>query len=472
MKNLLRSKEIGWLSGHQVQGQTVFPAAGYVSTAIEAAKSLVGDETISLIDIQDFVIHQAVAFEQDDAGIEVLISLGEIKKPYQGRIQAKFTYSAAIGSQSNDLDLAASGYIDIHLGNASQALLPQRAPNPAHMIDVDSERFYGALANLGYDFSGRFRSLTTMRRVHHKSVCKVMMMPREAGEESLIVHPAELDAAFQSVILAYSYPDDDQLVSLHLPTQIGRIRVNPALCASKSRDYVDLVPVDAVITPLSFGDQGFSGDVNLFTNDGPNAAIQVQAVKLVPVGGTTVDNDRKVFSKIDWLNRFPDGLAAAIDTNVSQQDRDVLDALERISVFYLAEFDRLVPAKDPIRAERPYSCYLDYARHIISLVRDGKHRLAKKEWLSDSLQDVLAATNKFSDIVDVRMMHLVGKTMPRAFRRETTMLEEFRTSNLLDEYYETGFGLQQSSMWIARAVLLTSSQGPEPVVLRRISSAL
>lgn len=218
------------------------------------------------------------------------------------------------------------------------------------------------------------------------------------------------------------------------------------------RTDMELVPVDANITPRGFGEQGFSGDCTVYTNDDPHAAIQVQAVKLKPVGGSSADGDRQVFSRLDWLNRKPDGLAAAIDTTVSQDDRDMLDALERISVYYLNQFHRQVPADDPVRSERPYSCYLEYARHIVDLVQSGKHKWAKKEWLRDSLEDVLAATNKYNEIVDVKMMHLVGNTMPQAFRKEANMLEEFRLSNLLGEYYETGFGLQQSSMWIARAV--------------------
>lgn len=213
-KNLLHTKELEWLPGHQVQGQTVLPAAAYVCMAIEAMRCVAGDKTIRLIDILDFVIHQAVVFEQGDRGVEALITLSDIEKPSPDRIQAKFTYSAAMNMQSDDLDLAASGTIEVHLGEASAALLPERPPRPAHMISVDPERFYKALADLGYDFSGRFRSLAEMRRNHHKSVSAVKMMPRVEGDETLLIHPAELDAAFQSVILAYSckYPLPPQTV--------------------------------------------------------------------------------------------------------------------------------------------------------------------------------------------------------------------------------------------------------------------
>lgn len=207
-KNLLRTKELEWLPGHQVQGQTVLPASAYVCTAIEAIRCIAGLESIRLVDIRDFVIHQAVVFEQGDAGVEALTTLDDIQRPSPDRIQARFTYSAATNMQSDDLFLAASGTIEALLGQTSATILPERAPRPAHLISVDPERFYQALADLGYDFSGRFRSLATMRRNHHKAVAETKMMPRGEGDNTLLIHPAELDAAFQAVILAYSckYP--------------------------------------------------------------------------------------------------------------------------------------------------------------------------------------------------------------------------------------------------------------------------
>lgn len=57
-------------------------------------------------------------------------------------------------------------------------------------------------------------------------------------------------------------------------------------------------------------------------------------------------------------------------------------------------------------------------------------------------------------------MLLVGKTMPRVFKGETTMLEHFRESGLLDEYYAHGFGTMQSSLWLSNAVKQITDRHP------------
>jgi len=44
------------------------------------------------------------------------------------------------------------------------------------------------------------------------------------------------------------------------------------------------------------------------------------------------------------------------------------------------------------------------------------------EWLNDSLEHLDKATARFSDLIDYRMIHLVGQQMPRVFRGEINML--------------------------------------------------
>lgn len=134
---LLRVNELERLSGHQVQSQTVFPAAGYVCTALEGGRVLAGDREVQVFELNDFVIHQALTFSSD-AGVEVLITLSDIRRLGDDRIHAKFTYSAGLGS--DDMTLVAEAELRIVLGEASGTTLPRRAATPPHMISVDPER--------------------------------------------------------------------------------------------------------------------------------------------------------------------------------------------------------------------------------------------------------------------------------------------------------------------------------------------
>ncbi|KAI1100574.1 putative polyketide synthase [Jackrogersella minutella] len=430
-KHLLRVSEMQWLTGHQVQGQVVFPAAGYVCTAIEAAHSMVDSVSpgkgIRLIELRDFVIHQAIGFDEGDGSIEVLISMADVSRQHPSRVKSHFTYSAAVSSQdTNDLTLVASCHVDIVLGEADGSLLSVRKAGLPHMIEVEPERFYAALSDLGYDFGGRFHSLSALRRKHLRSSC--LVATGSLGEdEALFIHPTELDASLQSIMLAFSYPYDERLRTIHLPTTIRQIIINPKACNSAFR---------------------------MQDGSSRHAAIQIQEAVFMPLGGAAVEKDRKVFSKIHWIPSQPDGLVAARDIVLAQEHGVTIDLLERIAVFYLRKFDREVSKEHLMRSQLPTSSYLNFARHVVTVVDAGGHKWAQKSWLQDSLEDIMEASKPFTHFPDVQIMHLVGTQMPRVFNGEGTMLEHFRANgnDILDRYYAGALGLKQSAEWVSRSV--------------------
>ena len=387
-KNMLKPSEIEWLEGHQVQNQIVFPAAGYLSTALEAAQVLAEGKGIRLFEVSDFSIYQAVMFEGEDTGIEVLIELSQIFQPQPNVIVAKFTYSAALGGQAADFSLAADGELKILLGDASINLLPERGPTPSRLINVEPSRLYNFMESLEYNFTGPFRCLSTLRRKLGKASC---LATRASTEDAklLLVHPVDLDTAFQSVLVAYSYPGDGQLRNLHLPTSIAKVRVNPAVFVSqKIQDNYVTIDSTCNRTDRASPGSGFSGHADLYFNGCSNAAIQVDHVRFKPLG-TAVNSDRNVFYKMHWVPSAPDGILAADGIPATQDDTDLLWVLSRIASYYLRKFDNDVPEDSPARFESPLCHYLNHARHMTGLLRSGEHGYAKKEWMNDSLDDVM-----------------------------------------------------------------------------------
>lgn len=444
-RNMLREGEIGWLCDHQVQGQVVFPASGYICTALEALVSLSDGKEMRLVEMRDFVIHHAIPLDQD---VEVLISLVNINVLQPDHTRAKFTYSAALGAEAMELTLAVSADIDVFWGDTDPTLMPYRAPTPPHMVSVDPARFYQVMDKLGLSFRGRFGSLTSIKRKRANSSCSVKIMRSEHPSEALI-HPAELDSAFQSIFPAYGYPGNGRLSCLHLPQRCELIRVSPGLCRSM-KSTTTFAPVETTITHQGTEESGFCGDINIFPEDVPYAAIQLQRLKVMPLRQTSASDDRKVFFGTHWVNGSPESRSVTRDTVITQRYRDILDVLVRISTFYLRQLDHTVPSDHPSRSDPQHSSYLRYARHITQLVEDGEHKWAKKSWLSDTLEDVMEASQPFIRRADVRLMHLVGQEMPRAIENKCDMLEVLRTSDILDQYYEDEFGLRELSSWIGK----------------------
>lgn len=388
-RNILKPSEISWLDGHRVQGQVVFPAAGYITTVLEAAKVLAAGMEIRLIEISDFVIHRAITFDSETSTAEVFIEMSHLVGDSDSCIRTKFTYSAALESQTSDLlSLVSNGEVRIILGAPSPSVLPRRQPQAPHLLELEPSRLYNFMESLGYNFSGPFKSLENLRRKHGQASCQ---LPMQDSDSPLLFHPAEVDAALQSVLLAYSYPGDDQLRNLHMPASIVRLRVNPFLCSRTSckvgRENFNVDSFCRREDRAATG-SGFAGHFNLYAPRSSHAALQADGIRFVPFAGA-ISGDRNVFYKTDWVPIIPDGTAAAAAISLRQEDIDFQRVLGRVAAYYLRKFDAEVPADSLARIEPPLCHYLNYARQMTDRLRKGEHKYAQKHWLADTFDDIM-----------------------------------------------------------------------------------
>ncbi|KAH0592113.1 Polyketide synthase [Metarhizium humberi] len=219
-------KEVPWLSGHRVQGQTIYTGAAFIVTVVEACLKLTGEQPVSLIEVLDIVMGQALTFDEDDAPVEVVFTLSDIEKQQESScIMGTFNCSAAKGKLDTLLDSLAHGQFRILLGTALSTALPEGSSQPTSLVDVDSEDLYASLDHLNYEFSGPFRVLSGLRR---KPGLSTGFLPGD-NTLSMLVHPAMLDALFQSIVLAASAPNDGRVCAAHIPNHIDAIRVNSHL---------------------------------------------------------------------------------------------------------------------------------------------------------------------------------------------------------------------------------------------------
>lgn len=81
-KNLVRFRDLEWLDGRALQGQTVFPAAGYIVMAMEAAIRVANDNyEVELLEIVDIDISKAVVYEDDNRLVELNLSASVTGEP-------------------------------------------------------------------------------------------------------------------------------------------------------------------------------------------------------------------------------------------------------------------------------------------------------------------------------------------------------------------------------------------------------
>lgn len=327
-KNNLIPEQLPWIQDHRIQGQMIFPGAAYVVSAFEAALQIAEERSVGSVELSDFVFGQPLVFAAEESRLEVLISLHDIRR--QGpKTTAKFTYHSIASEASGPMTLNAHCQLSINHGDADVVTPQSIAGTQFGMQEVESERIYDSFANRGYQYAGLFRALTSVSRRLGIASGLIRMSETYQGTTS-VIHPATLDAAIHSILVAHSYPDDGRLSTLLLPTGVQKIRLDLS-AAKRCSSHQHLKFVSRSIDEA----QHTEGGVELWSMDDANAVLQLEGLRTKPIVPASPANDVHMFSETVW------GLATPILSNHcdgSSASRDVFDfmvsATEQLSHRY------------------------------------------------------------------------------------------------------------------------------------------
>lgn len=467
--NVLKPSEIPWLDGHQLQGQRVFPAAGYVSMALEASRSLAAERPVELFELHDLAIPRAITFnDADDSGVETLVTLTAIENHKDQTSTADFScYSIpVVGTGSaHDMDLMASGTVRIVFGTPSVAALTCRPLEEYNMTAVDTEQFYSGLSDLGYGYAGPFKAMSSMKRkLNHSSVLVDSYSYTDDEDSVHMVHPSMLDVAFQSAMLAYSAPGDDRLWSLHVPTSIRSIRVNPALCASLPLSGTQ-VPAYTVIDGET---QAFCASIDIFSEDGQRDMVQVEDLVLKPFAPATETDDRRLYTYMKLDLAVPDPAPVVQDARPSADEIELATVCERMSLYYVRRWKSEISEEEWENCKERLPHLQNWVDRTLSAASRGQNTKLRREWAEDSPGEIEALISKYPESIDVKVLAAIGRNLPAVLRGEASIREHVT----LDDYYEHGLGFQRYHVFLAKVIEQIVHRYPHSRILEIGKNAL
>ncbi|KAK2058346.1 AMP-binding enzyme [Colletotrichum caudatum] len=444
-RNILLESELPWLAGHKIQGQTIFPATGYLCMAIEAAREIAQDnQSIQTIDVSNLDIRQALLIPPDDPGVEVVCTMTNVRRDRKTKITADFSLYSSPG---DSLTLMAKATIELRVGPSKEGILPftrQQDISDCLMRPIDSDVIYTAWSSLGYGYTGPFRAIQDASRKLNAATGSIV---NTLGDGSMLLHPATLDAAIQTILLAYCHPDDGDLFSTHVPRTIGNVRIDYGLANAVGQSLPKLG--FTAIVPDREG-SGVSGDVELFTQEG-HGVVQIEAIQCVQLSPATEESDAKIFYRTKWIAAFPDAQSVCVDGHATADDHELAENLERLSFYYMAQLGRAFPQGHQKRQDPNWKRYFGFLAHVRSLVDSGIHPYAKKHWLQDTPETITAIETRYPDNLDRRVIQAVGENIAQVIHSGATMLEH-PLRGLLEDYYAQGMTNRVYTRYLARIV--------------------
>lgn len=318
-RGFLRISDDPWVRDHMIQSTVLYPAAGYLAMAIEAAcetadpGQIVAD--IRMRDVQ--IIAPAVVTETSN-----LESILQLRPHFGGSQDESYTwleFTVSTCDNGQDLRKNCHGLLQIEYQSPEdtgisverhfehQALKERYvAAETLCQTREDPKDFYRDLASLGLMYGPTFQNVTQIRRRNGQSCCvitnsdQLSLETSEAIERPHIIHPSTLDAFFNAVFAAFKH-QKGQMKDTMVPKSIDEIVI------SASTPYKVGTQFKGYSNAARHGFRELVADVVMFDENVVSPVVTVKGFHCTAIPGTgqseetqVQSNAGKLYSKMIW----------------------------------------------------------------------------------------------------------------------------------------------------------------------------
>jgi hybrid polyketide synthase/nonribosomal peptide synthetase ACE1 len=274
-------------------------------------------------------------------------------------------------------------------------------------------------------------------------------------QSCLMIHPATLDAAFQSILLAASAPNDGRFSSIHLPFSLHRFVVDMRMCDAGASKANRLGFDSFQLTKNSV-----SGDVDIIDPKSDRVIMQIEGLRCVPLAPPTINDDKILFANAAWGPLLPDASKVVFDGQTTQTERDIACQLERVSWFYMRTLTRNIPQDHTSRSESNYGPLFEYITKAREEMAARGNPWWCDEWEQDTSQDINTICDQYPRIIDFELLRALGERLSDIVTEEIMAIEIGMKDDLLKRYYQEGLGTTEFTAYLARVVAQIAFRSP------------
>ncbi|KAK7993868.1 NADPH:adrenodoxin oxidoreductase [Apiospora arundinis] len=239
-RNVLRVRDVPWLRDHSLGGSSIFPAAGYLSMAIEAVRQVHEKEEktgeglerkFRGVTLRDINIKTTLNIpDSEEEGVETLLTLC----PAEAAGWYTFTIESCSGQDEWKSHCSGRVHADTGATASTDVLSARQGRIPvvekALTQCVPGHRWYSAFERVGFHYGPAFQQLQQAgtERGTHQAAGAVTVRETSGliqGESRALLHPATVDACLHLVIISVHAGKHREMPWGVVPTRIEEVTI-------------------------------------------------------------------------------------------------------------------------------------------------------------------------------------------------------------------------------------------------------
>lgn len=485
-RHIIRADDVPWVRDHLVQSTIVYPGAGFICMAIEAASELsnMNGRTVAGFKLSDVEITKALVIPEGSTGVEVELSFRDCAedKGLSSKTWQEFhVHSIAHG---NSWMSHCHGFIALELANDSDSASWMTIPkdttrlklldNSRYTASVDPNKLFESLRAVGIHHGASFQNLESIRSTTSQSISTfhiadtATLLPYKR-EMPHVLHPTTLDSIFQSAYSVLPDLDGNQSTAM-VPQNIKSIYVENRSSTVPGDRF------DAYSTLNYHSSQGFSSSI-VTTAHGEASSepfVEVTGLYCQSLGDSKarsqIAGEGKLCSAMHWADDLSSMPSARLKETLKFRPvpEEVKHIREMTQASYLFIHDVLetITAADIEKFLPHQVTFHGWMKRVEKQARVNILGANSSEWHRLSEPDRQALFDRVStSSVNGEMVCRVGHNLIPILRQQIAPLQLMMEGKLLYQYYEEALRYPRNYVQVKKILQHFAHKNPQGKVL-------
>lgn len=483
---LIRPTEIPWIRDHKVEGNIVYPAAGFLVMAIEAAsqRATSQEANINGFDLREISIGSALVVSENSDQVEAFFSLRPYNQSSRGSSDVWDEFRIFSSSDDGNSTEHCRGLISVRKGNSERGVdIIQQSSQQRRILQIqeteavcanamNSNEMYDGLRKIGLEYGPMFARVIKVRHGLNKAL-GIISIPDPASvmpsnfQYPFLLHPTTLDSCFHTFFPTMM--SQGGLKQPVMPTFISNMSVSNSITRTPGHELC----VHAENLSTSYRQTTSSLMVFDSAHDEPIIVVDgMVTTSLTKVGGADASqSQRRLCFQTRW-DIDPDFLSPGQVIGLCTQIKPPIEESEHVktleqAAFYYVEHALQGLSEDDVPQMQPHHKKL-YAE--IKAFRESVHQgtmdYDTASWLSTTEieRDLILEQVKASGD-EGRLLAHVGENLGRIMMQEVEPLSVMMADNRLENYYRNNARMARQYEQAATYISLLAHKNPHLKIL-------